>query len=147
MERLMSGGLNPHNAVIPDEQHRQDFVEILEDFDQHCHESILLTREGWQLGVLFRILNEQEQQEFARSRGAGDRFVSTKERRDLAGKYKGEWSVSAFSEVYFNAHHTAALVYKSEWCGNLCGEGSWVGLELKAGQWKLLQWNSVLEES
>jgi len=48
-----------------------------------------------------------------------------------------------FSEVYFNAHHTVALVYATHWCGALCGQGFWVALALEDGQWKPLRWSAT----
>ncbi len=45
-----------------------------------------------------------------------------------------------FTEVFFNANHTLALVEQGMWCGNLCGNWEWVVLERKGRQWQVLPW-------
>lgn len=35
------------------------------------------------------------------------------------------------------------ILYATQWCGGLCGEGLWVALALEEGQWKRLKWGSV----
>lgn len=130
-----SSGMNPHTAVHPPADQLQDFAEILEDFDRRCHERIALSADGWDLHAPLRLLNEDEQREFQNSRGP--------EKTSTAEKYKGAGALYAFSEIYFNDRHTVALVYATHWCGNLCGQGFWVALQLRDGRWKPLRWNSV----
>lgn len=50
-------------------------------------------------------------------------------------KNSGYPGVTYFSEVYFDEHHDAALVYQSEWCANLCSAGTWIYLEKHGGDW------------
>jgi hypothetical protein len=54
---------------------------------------------------------------------------------DLSSKYAGYPGVTFFSQVYFNAAHTAALVYMNNWCANLCAAGEWVYLEKHGATW------------
>lgn len=132
-----SSDMNPHTAVHPPAGQLQDFAEILRDFDNRCHERIALSPEAWELNGQLRLLNEQEQKEFEATR------FGKPGNEALTAKYKGAPALYAFSEVYFNAHHTVALVYATHWCGGLCGQGFWVAFGLKDGKWNPLPWNSV----
>ena len=124
------GNMNPHVAVHPTSNLQQDFVEILEDFDLHCHDRITLDPNAWTGLVPVRLLNENEQETFRKSRFDGT----------PAPEFNGAPALYGFSEVYFNAKRTVALVYATHWCGALCGEGFWLGLTLQDGKWKRAQW-------
>jgi hypothetical protein len=63
---------------------------------------------------------------------------------DTTAKYRGAPALYGFSEVYFNANHTAALVYATDWCGNLCAHGFWVAFAFERGRWQRLNWNSTM---
>jgi hypothetical protein len=54
---------------------------------------------------------------------------------DVKAKYAGYPGITFFSQVFFNAAQTAALVYMNNWCANLCAAGQWVYLEKHGGQW------------
>jgi hypothetical protein len=129
--------VNPHSAVQPTNDRLQDFSEILEDFDHHCHDHVLLEAAKFKLSGAIRLLNKKEQEEFQSTRMGPDRNNA------VAAKYSGAPALYAFSEVYFNRAHTAALVYATHWCGSLCGQGFWVAFALTNGRWKTLPWNSV----
>ncbi|MEK6396632.1 MAG: hypothetical protein V4734_00970, partial [Terriglobus sp.] len=133
MERAMTGTMNPHNAVTPPADQRQDYEEILSDFDSHCHDRIALAPEGWNAKLPVTLLNEQQQAEYTTSRNVMGKHTP----------YDGSPSLYAFGRVFFNAHHTTALVYATHWCGGLCGEGFWIALHKENGQWKRLHWNSA----
>jgi hypothetical protein len=45
-----------------------------------------------------------------------------------------------FTEVFFNANHTLALVEEGMWCGSLCGNWTWVVLERRDGRWQMMPW-------
>jgi hypothetical protein len=45
-----------------------------------------------------------------------------------------------FTEVFFNANHTLALVEEGMWCGTLCGNWTWVVLGRRKGRWEILPW-------
>lgn len=125
-------GMNPHIAVRPPTANVQDFKEILEDFDAHCHDRVRLETTGWKTSAPVRLMAPAEQKEFQVSR----------DRRDVGGKFAGAAALYGFSEVYFNAHRTVALVYATHWCGNLCGQGFWVAFGLQEGEWKPVRWQS-----
>lgn len=134
---ILSSDLSPHQAVHPTDDRRKDFTEILADFDRHCHERLTLDRTAFKVSIPVRLVNAQEQEEFQLSRSRYPPDLS------LADKYKGVPALYAFSQVYFNAHHTVALVYATHWCGGLCGQGFWIALALKSGQWKPLPWRAA----
>jgi len=120
----LDSSMNPHNAIHPPTEHAQDLAEILDDFDQHCHDRITLSpdADAWKLTVPVHLLNPAEQAEFRTVHGRVD--------SPAAEKYKGAPALYAFSEVYFNAHHTVAIVYATHWCGGLCGQGFWAAFML-----------------
>jgi hypothetical protein len=74
----------------------------LTDFDSHCHERLSLSSDSWKAELPVHLLNQVEQDEFQASRN----FSSA-----TADKYKGSPALYAFSQVFFNAHHTVATVY------------------------------------
>jgi hypothetical protein len=128
--------MNPHFSVHPPEKYAQDFIEIMSDFDAHCHDRALLDANAFNLTVPVHLLTPEEQKEFRDTRSPALRDSAT------AAKFKGAPALYGFSEVYFNASHSVALVYATHWCGGLCGEGFWVPLTLEKGKWKQLSWNS-----
>ena len=133
--------MNPHSAIEVPGERRQDFAEMLEDFDLRCHERLHLTAEAFNLVVPLRLLDQSEQEEFIRLRfdpsGGPDADVIT-------ARYKGAPGISRFSEVYFNAHHTLAMVYANGWCGGLCAQSYWQVVELQDGlPWKRLGWRTA----
>ncbi len=134
LERASSGAMNPHNAVSAPDTEEQDYEEVLSDFDSHCHEVLSLSADSWRARLPIHLLNAEEQDEF--------RF--TRNTKTLAAaKYVGSPALYAFSQVYFNAHHTVGMVYATHWCGGLCGQGFWVVLRKENGSWKRLQWQSA----
>jgi hypothetical protein len=128
------GGMNPHTAISPPQKSMQDYREILADFDSHCHERLSLSPDDWKAKYPVHLLNQAEQDEFRSSRNRSTA---------AAEKYKGSPSLYGFSQVYFNVHHTVALVYATHWCGGLCGQGLWVALARENGAWKELRWRSA----
>lgn len=137
-DNKQSFGMNPHITVHPPADRMEDFREILEDFDEHCHEHIQLDPNAWHLSAPVRLLNSKEQAEFMSTR-----FGHMGQTHDPAiqAKYKGAPALYGFSQVYFNTAHTVALVYATHWCGGLCGQGLWIALALdRNGKWKQLRW-------
>jgi hypothetical protein len=133
----LSATMNPHQAVHPTDDRRQDFAEILQDFDHHCHDRLILDPNSWKVAIPVRLLNAQEQKEFQSTR------MNSNPSTAAAQKFKGAPALYAFSQVYFNAHHTVALVYATHWCGGLCGQGFWIAFALENGKWKPLRWNAT----
>ena len=145
-QRIYTNATNPHDAVTPPESDRQDYNEIVSDFDSHCHERITLDRNAFNIAVPVRLLNHDEQNQFQRLR-AGFPDKDPKIATELGAKYRGAPGLYTFSEVYFNAHHTVALVYAGVWCGSLCGHWFWSAFRLKDGQWIPLRWASTISMS
>jgi len=125
--------MNPHSAVRPLKVREEDFKEILQDFDTHCHERLSLSATAWRTTVPVHLLAPAEQIEFESTRW---------ENADEA-VYKGAPALYGFSEVYFNDHHTVDLVYATQRCGGLCAEGFWFAFTLENGQWKQQHWPSI----
>jgi hypothetical protein len=132
--------MNPHVAIRPPTDRRQDFEEVLKDFDAHCHDRIKLDPNAWHLAAPVRLLSPEEQEELRTSLFGG----RTRESRP---EFKGAPALYGFSEVYFNQKYTLALVYATQLCGSLCGEGFWVVFELQNGKWKELHWSSTSWQS
>ncbi len=132
--------MNPHEAVEAPADRRQDLSEMLEDFDRRCHERLQLTPEAFTLVVPLRLLSAAEQDEFVRTRF--DPYAGA-EGDALTAKYRGAPGISRFSEVYFNSHHTVAMVYASGWCGGVCAQSYWEVLALQDGSWKRLGWRTA----
>jgi hypothetical protein len=132
-----NSGMNPHNAVHPPENRSQDFQEILKDFDAHCHERLRLDSQSWKTTAPVHLLTPDEQEEFRMAR-----FAEIKDSTAVT-KFKGAPALYGFSQVYFNAHHTVALVYATQWCGGLCAQGIWFAFALEGGQWKQQKWNAT----
>lgn len=130
--------MNPHNAVKPPKDQLANFKEILQDFDQHCHERIRLQASAFPMNPPPRTLNDKEEAAFESTRSSQPADKAT------AARYKGASAFYAFSQVYFNAHHTAALVYATDWCGNVCAHSQWFAFVLKDGRWHSQGWGSVI---
>lgn len=129
---------NPHFAVAPTEDRRQDYLELMQDFDLHCHERWTLASNAWKTKVPVRLLNWEEQKAFRSLPVSSMSFIDH-------GKFKGGPALYLFSNVYFNAAHTVALVYAVEayptgWCGSPCVNESWFAFQLKNGRWSDLHW-------
>jgi hypothetical protein len=131
--RESAPGNNPHLVVTPTAVYAQDFREILQDFDEHCHDHIALDQSAFHTAVPIRLLSAAEQQEFRDVRNAGPGASA-----DASAKFAGAPALYAFSEVYFNRNQTVALVWVTHWCGSQCGQGFWRALALDHGQWKVL---------
>jgi hypothetical protein len=132
-------GMNPHFAVHPPVERVQDFNEMLEDFDKECHQRVLLTPERFPTTMPLRLLTLDEQEEFISTRwdqNAGEYGDQ------IAARYKGAPGLSTFSQVYFNSHHTMAMVFATDWCGGLCVQSYWEVLDIKDGAWERLFWKN-----
>lgn len=132
VQAVLDSLMNPHRSVHPPESSRQDFKEIMEDFDAHCHERLALRLSDWKPPTSVRLLTTEEQQE----------LQTGVLKSAVPEKYRGGSALYGFSQVYFNSHHTVALVYATHWCGSLCGAGSWVPFALVDGHWKGLIWST-----
>jgi hypothetical protein len=121
-------GMNPHDAVNAPEDRQTEWNDVLTDYDQHCHDVIQLDRESFRTELPVRLLNAEDKQSFMK-----DPVKPAAKFADAAGLHR-------FTEVFFNADHTLALVEEGMWCGSLCGNWRWVVLERRDGRWEMLPW-------
>jgi hypothetical protein len=124
--------MNP--AVPPDGQLQAPrdnvtaFREALHDFQIRRYQHVLLTRQ-FQLDRGYDLLSPDQVNELRRSKGAVDAGSQLKD------KYAAYPGITFFSQVFFNASQTVALVYMNNWCANLCAAGEWVYLEKNGSHW------------
>jgi hypothetical protein len=123
-----SMGMNPRDAVKAPKDRQTEWNEVLADYDQHCHDVIQLDRESFRTELPVRLLNAVDKQNFMK-----DPATPPAKFADGAGLHR-------FTEVFFNAHHTLALVEEGMWCGSLCGNSTWVVLERREGRWEMMPW-------
>jgi hypothetical protein len=126
-----TGGIEPHTAVQAPADRKVQWLELLTDYDQHCHDVIQLNRQNFQTELPVHLLNAEDKRNLMNNgRQPPAEFA------DGAGLHR-------FSEVFFNADHTLALVEQGMWCAGLCGNWTWVVLERKGDQWQILPWVST----
>jgi hypothetical protein len=140
-DRTCKGWLNANPTVTFPKDHMQDFKEIMADFDLHCQDRVLLKHDDWNVPIPVLLLSESEQNEYRRTWGG--KRKDNPAAADVAKKYEGAPGIFSFSEVFFNAHHTIAVVYASQYCGGMCGDGQWHAFALETGEWKRLPWGST----
>jgi hypothetical protein len=121
-------GMNPHDAVKAPEDRQADWNEVLTDYDQHCHDVIQLNLASFSTELPVRLLNAEDKKNFVK-----DPVRPPAEFADGAGLHR-------FTEVFFNANHTLALVEQGMWCGSLCGNWTRVVLERRDGRWEMTPW-------
>lgn len=122
--------LAPDALLSPPADHPGRFREALADYYRRRRQRMVLTRR-FHLTTPYVLLMPAEVAEFRASRSSPDASSGLQEKyADLPG-------ITYFSEVYFNPAETAALVYKLDWCGNLCAQANWFYLEKENGQWVL----------
>jgi hypothetical protein len=92
------------------------FQEAVQDYHARSQERVQLEHRFFQGTRSWRLLNAKQVAQF---------------RKTLSG-YAG---IAFFSEVYFNAKQTAALVYTDNLCRNSCPGARWIYLEKRDGQW------------
>jgi hypothetical protein len=123
----MDPSVPPEGQLKAPEDHPKRFQEAVRDYEVHKYERIQLTSQ-LHLSLPYQLMNADQVAELRRSRTSIDPG-------DLQAKYAGYPGVTFFSQVYFNAGHTAALVYMNNWCANLCAAGQWVYLEKHGSTW------------
>jgi hypothetical protein len=111
----MNPAIAPESELQPPPNNAEAFREAVQDFQSRRFERLQLKRD-FHLDVDYALLS------------SGD-----------VAAYKsaqtGYPAINFFSEVYFNAKQTAALVYRNTFCGRLCANGQWIFLEKHGDQW------------
>jgi len=128
--------LSPHLAIEFPDEYLLDGREIVADFNAHCHERWKLDSGSWSLKQPVHLLSPAEQEEFKTTKN------SKSAPPEILKKYKGAPALYAFSGVYFNHNHRVAVVYVTQWCGGLCGEGFWVAFTNDGTGWVEQDWRS-----
>ncbi len=123
----MNPAVPPEGQLKPPEDHPKRFQEAVRDFETHKYEHIQLTRQ-FRLSQPYQLMNDDQVAEFRSARTSIDPG-------SLSSKYAGFPGITFFSQVFFNAGHTAALVYMNNWCANLCAAGQWIYLEKHGTAW------------
>ena len=124
---------NAHLDIHPPEDQLKRFREMLDDFDQHCHDTFRLRASLFKTAKPVRILTEKEAARFFEDLAEGD--PKTIERH-----WPGAGGLRSFGRVFFTSDHSAAMVHESVYCGVLCGSWQWQVLERTATGWRVLRW-------
>jgi hypothetical protein len=124
----MNPAIAPDSELQPPPNNQEAFSEAVQDFYTRRYERIRLDPQ-LKLDRPYTLLSADDVTEL-RSTLAGIDPGS-----QLQSKWAGYPGITYFSEVYFNAAHTAALVYMNNFCANLCANGQWIYLEKNGDQW------------
>jgi hypothetical protein len=122
------GSTNPRLAVEAPADRMEEWSAVLADYDQHCHELLQLDQAAFRTGLPVHLLN------------ASEKLAIRKNPLNMPANLEDAKGLHSFTEVFFNASHSLALVQQGMWCGSLCGNWMWVVLEHKDSQWKMLPW-------
>jgi hypothetical protein len=120
--------MNPHLAVEAPADRQAEWAEVLADYDRHCHDVVRLNRQNFKTELPVHLLNTEDRYRYMRN--------PNKPPAELAHGA----GMHQFTEVFFNANHTLALVEEGMWCGSLCGNWMWVVLQRKQDGWEMLPW-------
>jgi hypothetical protein len=124
----MNPAVPPEGQLKAPEKHAKGFHEAVRDYEARKNQRIQLT-DQFQLALPYTLMNAGQVDELRRARTAVDAGSA------LQAKYAGYPGITFFSQVFFSAGHTAALVYMNNWCANLCAQGQWIYLEKQGGTW------------
>jgi hypothetical protein len=143
-------GLNPHSSSVkPPPGHEQDWKDMLEDFDQRCHERVSLNADTFKLETSVRTVSAAQRKLYMDSTNM--MYVQNKDRKFVeAGQqhsaeefaqmadFSNANAIFRLSEVYFNAHHNVAMVYFDKMRGQ-SSYGGWKVFEFHLGRWEPIQ--------
>ncbi len=124
----MNPKLAPDAALKPPDGNPQPFQEAIADFNARKYQRQTLTN-NFHLNHPYTLLSPDEVNEFKVARGSATASTASQQ------KYSGYPGITYFSDVYFDSHRRAALVYQLDWCGNVCSQGEWIYLEKHNGRW------------
>lgn len=111
----MNPAIAPDTQLQPPRGREEGFREAVQDFKSRRFERIELKRE-FHLNSDYTLLNSTQ--------------VAAYRQRQT-----GYPAITFFSEVYFDSKQDAALVYRNNFCGNLCANSEWIYLEKRGKQW------------
>jgi hypothetical protein len=120
----------PQGQLKPPPDHPRGFQEAVGDYQANRFLRVQLTQPPFRIVHPFSLLAPGDVSEL---RAAKTSPTASSETQSQWAGYPG---ITFFSEVYFDTHHTAALVYMNDWCAHLCASGSWIYLEKQGTQWQ-----------
>jgi hypothetical protein len=112
---------DPDQGIEPPPNNANAFYEAVRDFQAHREQRVRLQRQ-LKLDQGYRLLTEDELDRFSKNPNSVDGLHP-------------DAKITRFSEGYFNPAQTAALVYIDHMCSSPCGEGQWIFLEKRNGEW------------
>src|SRR5579862_731607 len=107
----MNPAIPPEGQLEAPKDHAKGFREAVRDFEARKYQKVQLT-EQFQVSQPYKLMNSDQVSELRQAKTAIDAGSALQE------KYSGYPGVTFFSQVYFSAGHTAALVYMNNWCAN-----------------------------
>lgn len=120
----------PQGQLKPPADHPRRFNEAVGDYQTNRNVRVQLTQQPFKIAHAFSLLAPEQVGDFRAAK------TSVAASSDAQSQWAGYPGITFFSEVYFDAHHTAALVYMNDWCSHLCAAGSWIYLEKQGGRWQ-----------
>lgn len=124
----MNPAVPPEGQLTAPPDNEKAFQEAVRDFEVRKYQRIQLMP-VFSLPKPYDLFTDSQVNELRHAR------TSVAASSDMQAKYAGYPGVTFFSQVFFNAGHTAALVYMNNWCASLCAAGSWVYVEKHGSQW------------
>lgn len=129
-EQDRNPAIPPQGQLKAPPDHVQAFNEAVGDYQANRFVRVQLTQKPLKVDHSFVLLAPDQVDAL---RAAKTSPTATSEEQTQWAGYPG---ITFFSEVYFDTHHTAALVFMNDWCSHLCAAGSWVYLEKQGGRWQ-----------
>lgn len=126
--REMNPAVAPDSALQPPGDNANAFQEAVRDFRSRRFERVQLARR-FALGQDYALLSDAQVADFRNARSG------TSPGSDLQEQYAGYPGITFFTQVYFDARRTAALVYRNNWCASPCSNGQWFYLEKHGNTW------------
>ncbi len=129
-EQDRNPAIPPQGQLKPPPDHPRRFNEAVGDYQANRFIRVQLTQPQFRIGHPFSLLAPDQVSELRAAK------ASSTAASEVRSRWAGYPGITFFSEVYFDTHHTAALVYMNDWCSHLCAAGSWVYLEKQGSRWQ-----------
>lgn len=129
-EQDRNPAIPPQGQLKAPPDHAQAFSEALGDYQANRYVRVQLTQKPFTVAHSFSLLAPDQVDDLRAAK------ASATATSDAQSRWAGYPGITFFSEVYFDTHHTAALVFMNDWCSHLCAAGSWIYLEKQGGRWQ-----------
>jgi hypothetical protein len=133
-DTTLAGCGDPKGAIQAPKGREADLQALVDDCNRHRGEAIALSADGFHTALPVRLADETARKRFRSSVQFGGADAAAK------AEFDGSAGMHMFSQVYFNPNHSLAMVCFGIYCGELCGQSTWVVLERKDGKWVRLPW-------